>query len=76
LVIAAIRPAKCNQAILPLDEAGFPQACAERYDNIGRLAGRAAAEEADHRHRWLRSRRERPRGCRRATEQRDEVAPS
>ena len=34
-----------------------------------------AAEEADHRHRrLLRARRERPR-CRRATEQRDELAP-
>src|SRR5262249_37044463 len=37
---------------------------------------RRAAENTDHRHRrLLRARRERPRGCR-ATEQRDEVAPS
>src|SRR5262245_2378537 len=40
---------------------------------VSRGTRRAALEEADHRHRWLRARHERPRG--RAAEQRDERAP-
>src|SRR6516165_6791915 len=37
-----------------------------------RIGRRVAAEEPDHRHRLLRPRRERPRGC--AAEERDELA--
>src|SRR5262245_48087539 len=40
---------------------------------VSRGTRRAALEEADHRHRWLRARRERPR-LRRAAKQRDELA--
>src|SRR5215831_2549261 len=76
LLIATFRPAKRDHQILPLDKSGFTQAAAERRDHVGRLAGRAAAEKPDHRHRrLLRTRHERPHR-RRAAEQRDERAAS
>src|SRR5262249_43356440 len=75
LLIATFRPAKRDHQILPLDKSGFTQAAAERRDHVGRLAGRAAAEKPDHRHRrLLGTRHERPHR-RRATEKRDELAP-
>jgi hypothetical protein len=61
-----------DRDVLALDDAGFAEPFAERSDTA-RL-GRAVADESDDRHRrLLRARRERPR-CRRAAEQRDELA--
>src|SRR5262245_4956059 len=55
--------------------AGFLQALTECGHHWHVAVRRCAVEEPDHRHcRLLRARRERP--CRRAAEQRDELAPS
>jgi len=48
------------------------QLAVERRDDIGGLVRRPAAEEPNDGHRLLRARRERP--CRRAADERDEVA--
>ena len=62
--------------VLALDGAGFVEAFTERSGMAHGGLGRPAADKADHRQcRLLRARRERPRR-RRATEQRDELAPS
>jgi hypothetical protein len=68
LVITTFRPSERNDQIPSLDKSGFAQAAAERCNHARRLAGRAATEESDDRHRLLlRARRERP-CCRRAAE--------
>jgi hypothetical protein len=52
---------------LPLDIAGLAEGRAKRRNLERRINCRPAAEEPDHRHRWLlRARRERPSGCRAA----------
>src|SRR5262249_58245619 len=67
------RPAKCDHNILPLDKSNFAQSLLKGSDYASGLAGRAAANKTDHRHRrLLRVRRQRPRRC--AAEQRDELA--
>jgi hypothetical protein len=54
----------------------FGKTAAERGVEMYGIGLREAAEISDHRHRrLLRARRERPRGCR-ATDERDELAPS
>src|SRR5262249_9208386 len=61
-----------HRYVLALDVTGFVEALAERGGK-GRIR-RSGIDECDYRHlRLLRPRRERP--CRRATEQRDEIAP-
>src|SRR5262245_37797950 len=76
LIVLVLRPAILDCHILAFDVAGFTNAlpeCSQKECTIGRPR---AAEEAEHRQRWLlRARRERPH-CRRAAEQRDELAPS
>src|SRR5215813_11523792 len=71
-----LRPAILDHDILALDVAGFTNAlpeCGQKTCTIGRRP--RAAEEPDHRHRWLlRAHRKRP-GDRRAPEKRDEIAP-
>src|SRR6266511_47511 len=49
------------------------QALPKRFRMMGAVSGRMAAEEADHRYRLLRARRERPSDS--AAEERDELAP-
>jgi hypothetical protein len=67
LVITTFRPSERNDQIPSLDKSGFAQAAAERCNHARRLAGRAATEESDDRHRLLlRARGERPRGRRAA----------
>src|SRR5215831_17156665 len=70
-----LRPAILDRHILALDVAEFTKSlaeCGQIACSTGRLR---AAEEPDHRHRWLlRPRRQRP--CRRAAEQGDELAPA
>src|SRR5258708_40123659 len=56
------------------DIAGVVQALAERYQSVRIRPGRKTVKEADHR-KLLRAGPGRPRRCR-ATEQRDELAPS
>jgi hypothetical protein len=64
-----------DRNVLPLDEACFLQALAERGCKLRRNGGRRAAQKSNHRHRrLLRPRRDRPRD-RRAAEQRDELPP-
>src|SRR5262249_1004385 len=66
-----------NGHVPALDIAGFFQTLMECGQRVLRecVVGRIAGKEPDHRHlRLLRARRERPRG-RRATKQRDELAP-
>src|SRR5262249_41854408 len=69
----AVGPAKLEGDILAVGETVFSQAPAEDFQQKGVRARRPPAQEPDHRH-WLllRARRERP--CRRAPEQRDELA--
>src|SRR5262249_33046472 len=77
LLIATFRPAKRDHQILSLDKSSFTQAAAERRDHVGRLAGRAAAEKPDHRHRRLLPSRALHLGGEQqaaAAEQRDELA--
>src|SRR5262249_17428961 len=73
-VVLVMRPPILDRHILALDVAGFTNAlpeCGQKTCTIGSRP--RAAEEPDHRHRWLlRARRERP--CGRAAEQRDERA--
>src|SRR5262249_27435737 len=54
--------------------AEFVQPFLESGHEMNPFGGRPAIEKPDHRQRLLRARRERP--CRRAAEQRDELAPS
>jgi hypothetical protein len=71
-IILILRPAIFDRHILVRDVSGFLEAKAEGRQG-GRIKG-GAAEEPDHRHRWLlRPCRKGPR--RRAAEKRDELAP-
>src|SRR5262249_49061876 len=68
------RPAKRDHNIPSLDKSNFAQSLMKSSHYASGLTGRSAAEKADHRHRLLRARCERPRGCR-AAEQRDDLPP-
>src|SRR5262249_46785091 len=73
-VILALSPAILDCDVSALDKASFLQAAAEASHQMRERTGRRCAEKSHYRHRrLLRSRRERP--PRRATEQRDELAP-
>src|SRR5437879_5366249 len=62
-----------DQDVLALDEACFLQALAEGSHEVRGVSERGVPQETNNRHRWLlRPCRERP--CRRAAEQRDELA--
>src|SRR6516162_6945833 len=69
------RRAVFDHDVLALDKASFLQALTEGGHEVHSVSERGVPQEPDHRHlRLLRARRERP--CnRRATEQRDELAP-
>jgi hypothetical protein len=70
----ALRPAINDRHITSFHEALLAQAGLESLEKVYESAWRAAAEKADDRHRpLLGTRRERP-ICRRAAEQRDELA--
>src|SRR5262249_40633923 len=62
-----------NHRVAALDVAGFAEPSTERSHPVRGGASRRGIDEANHRHRLLRARRERPRR-RRAAEQRDELA--
>src|SRR5262249_17833828 len=66
-------PAVFDRCVAALDVAGFAQALVECAYIALPTVGRFAAEEPDHRDGLLRTRCERPRGCR-AAEKRDELA--
>src|SRR5262245_51674417 len=68
-----LRRAVFDRDVLPLDEACFLQALAERGHQVPSVGKRRTAEEPDHRHCLLRARREGP-GRRRTAEQSDELA--
>ena len=71
-VVVALRPAKGDHDILPLDESRCTETLPEGCHDARGISGRTAAEKPDHRHRrLLRARCERPH--RRAAEQRDEL---
>src|SRR5262249_46988699 len=73
-IVLTIRKAINNPNILALDITRFSQSGLKSCHHVGRPTARTALEEPDHRHhRLLRACRERPR-CRRAAEQRDELA--
>src|SRR5262249_6135309 len=73
-IVLALGPAVFDRHIAPLHIAGFGQAPAEyRYPWRAR-PWRKRIEIANHRHRLLRARRERPRDSR-AAEKREELAP-
>src|SRR5262245_65384494 len=72
-IVLAFRPAIFNLQVLALDIAYLFQSLAERAQTDRVHFTRCVAEEPDHRHRLLRPRGERPRGCR-AAEKRDELA--
>jgi hypothetical protein len=61
-----VRPALLDRDVLSFDEPGLLQALAQRIHQMRERRGRRAAEKPDHRHRLLRARRNRPRGCRAA----------
>src|SRR5262249_8529708 len=72
----AFSPTVLNREILAVDQTRFAQALPERRHTIAVGLRGAGTEEPDHRHsRPLRARHERPR-CRRAAQERDEVAPT
>src|SRR5437016_3380425 len=59
-----LRPAVFDRQILSHDVAGFAQSLAERaHKRSSRRAGPPGVEDADHRHRLLRARSERPSDC-------------
>src|SRR5262249_43369999 len=70
--VIIVGPTILDRDILTIDVTGLPHAAIECSELLAPGSGRAAVEESDNRHRLLRTRRERP--CRRAAEQRDEVA--
>src|SRR6516164_6061871 len=75
-IVLALQPMVLDRRVLALDVAGFVESFTERSDLAQRGVRRPAADEADDRQRrLLRARRERPR-CRRAAEERDELAAS
>src|SRR5262249_2945448 len=63
-----------DRHVLALDKAGVLQSLAKCAQKVRVEVGRRGTEHADHWHRLLRARRERPRRSRSA-QQRDEVAP-
>jgi hypothetical protein len=71
----ALRPAEFDRYIPAFNVAGFVQALPETGYKMFEWFGGGDVEKSDHRDRrlLLRARRERPR-CRRAAEQRDELA--
>src|SRR5262249_22204321 len=72
---AILRPAINDGHVFTFGKADLFQALAECAETARHGIRRSAIEEPDHRHRWLlRARRDRPRG-RRATDERDELAP-
>src|SRR5262245_14274585 len=72
-IVLVLRPAILDHDILALDVAGFANALPECGQIACTISKRRAAEESNHRHRrLLRPRRKRP--CRRAADQRDELA--
>src|SRR5262245_60547106 len=71
-IVMALSPAVLDLHVLALDITGVLEALPESGHVCCKGSWRPAAEIANHRHRLLRARRERPR-CR-ATEQRDELA--
>src|SRR5215471_16188168 len=74
-VILILGEAIFKRDVLTLDKACFSQAMTDGGHEVWIVAGRPGTEEPDQRHRrLLRPCRKRPR--RRATEQRDELAPS
>src|SRR5262245_5397855 len=73
-IVLVLRPAILDHDILALDVAGFANALPECGQIACAISQRRAAEESNHRQRWLlRARRERPRGCRAA--ERDQQPP-
>src|SRR5262249_23089856 len=73
--VLPLRPPEDDRHALPFDIPASPQPWPERRARRRRFLRRSAAEESDHRHRWLLCPgRERP-ARRRAAEQRDELAP-
>src|SRR5262249_631996 len=67
-------PAECDVDIAALDIACLAETLTKRGLDGRGLTGRAGADKTDHRGRLLSVNRERPR-CRRAANQRDELAP-
>src|SRR5215831_11581108 len=67
------RKAEFDHDVPALHIVGFLQALAEGVYKMRHVVERSAAEKPDHRHRLLRTRRERPRCCH-AAEQSDELA--
>src|SRR5215831_18365881 len=74
-IVLVLRPPILDRHIVALDVAGFANALPECGQIACTISKRRAAEESNHRHRWLlRARRERPyHRC--AAEQRNECAP-
>src|SRR5262245_11742326 len=74
-IVLVLRPARLDHDIVGLDVAGFANALPECGQIACTISKRRAAEESNHRHRWLlRTRPKRP--CRRPAEQRNELAPA
>src|SRR5262249_42420754 len=73
LTVNQIRSETRQPLIFSLRPAVFDGPFLEGGHEVGPFSSRPAVEEANDRHRLLRARRERP--CRRAAEQRDELAP-
>src|SRR5262249_19522193 len=71
-----LRPAKVDRHVVAVDETGFFQAIAECRYPVNGVDSRRRIEVSDHRQdRLLRSRRERPSGCR-AAERDQQLPPS
>src|SRR5882757_5212286 len=68
----ALCPAIFDGRILPLYVTDLPQAFAEGGHEVRPFGGGLAAEQSNHRHRWLRAEGQWPR--RRAANKRDELA--
>src|SRR5262249_45585045 len=75
-VVLAVQPVVRDHHVLARDVTGFVEGFAERSAKARRVLGRSGADKADDRHhRLLRTRRQRPRSRRRATQKLDELAP-
>jgi hypothetical protein len=69
-------PTIFDRNVLAVDKAGLPEALTERDAENRELIRPCVVEEPNHRHRrLLRPRRERPRRCRTADKQDDDIAP-
>jgi len=73
-IVTAVRPMVFDGDVLALDIAGFVEAASEwrQADSAVGFRG-SGAEIADHRHRLLRERSQRPSECRRGANQRDQL---